>query len=144
MKLNKKIIIIILSIVLLITEIILFFILSGNKKVYCEINNEKINSQINIKLNNSIKINYNYKFDRMDNAVDKYDGLKKYLNLINIIDGVETNIEQKHLELNYYISIDLNKISKDDYELLGIKDLMKNKSKKDIINYYKKQNFECK
>lgn len=144
MKLNKKIIILYISLVFLIIGIILFCVLNNVKKVYCQINNENNKSQINIKLNKSIKTYYNYSFDTMDSVVDKYDDFKKYLNLINNIEGVETDIEQEELKLNYYININLNKISKDDYELLGIKDLMKNKTKKDIISYYEKQSFECK
>lgn len=131
-------------IVILIIGSVLFVISNNNKKIYCELDKNNFNSQIYFKLNENIKINYNQEFITMDNAVDKYDEIKDYLKLINNIDGVETNIEQEQLKLNYYININLNKISKDDYELLGIKDLMKNKTKKDIISYYEKQSFECK
>ena len=130
--------------VILIIGSILLVISINNKKIYCELDKSNYNSQIYYKLNENIKINYNHEFIIMDNAVDKYDEINNYLKLINNIDGVETNIEQEQLKLNYYININLNKISKDNYELLGIKDLMKNKIKKDIISYYEKNNYSCK
>jgi len=144
MKDKKRIILIFMLTVILIIGSILLVISINNKKIYCELDKSNYNSQIYYKLNENIKINYNHEFIIMDNAVDKYDEINNYLKLINNIDGVETNIEQEQLKLNYYININLNKISKDNYELLGIKDLMKNKIKKDIISYYEKNNYSCK
>lgn len=116
----------------------------NNKKIYCELDKSNYNSQIYYKLNENIKINYNHEFITMDNAVDKYDEINNYLKLINNIDGVETNIEQEKLKLNYFININLEKISKDDYELLDINNILESNRKKEIIEYYEKQGYTCK
>lgn len=145
MNINKKIILLIfISIILLIVGSLLFIISNKNKKIYCELEKKNYKSQINLNLDESIKINYDYVFESMDNAVDKYDEIKSYLKLIDNIDGVDTNINQEELKLNYFININLNKVSKKDYDLLDIKDLMNNNTKKDIINYYEKINYSCK
>ena len=67
-----------------------------------------------------------------------------YVDLINKLDGVDANINQNKNETEYSINIDINKVSKDDYQLLEIEDIIKLKEKKDIIKYYEDLGYACK
>ena len=58
-----------------------------------------------------------------------------YVDLINKLDGVDANINQNKNEIEYSINIDINKVSKDDYQLLEI-DKIIYLTDKEVKEYY--------
>lgn len=140
MKLNKKTLLVIISIILVITLILL---LNRKNNILCELNKNSIKEKINVELNKKIIFTYNYKFDTMDETVDKYDSINSNLKRIKEIEAVHTNIEQIEKNINYSINIDLTKVKDNDYKILNITEIIKLKEKKEIIEYYEKQGFTC-
>ena len=66
-----------------------------------------------------------------------------YVDLINKLDGVDANINQNKNEIEYSINIDINKVSKDDYQLLEI-DKIIYLTDKEVKEYYEDLGYACK
>lgn len=127
----------------IIVSIILYFLLNKEKELVC-VNKENDNKiTYKIILNKKISISYDLNYKTMDEVVDNYDNVKAYLNIIKNNDGVETNIKQEEKNLSYSIDYDVKKINEKDYDLYGIKDIVKLKNNKDIIKYFEDMNYKC-
>ena len=147
MKTNKKHIIIIFLSILIIVSIIMYFMLNKERKLVCvnKINDKKITYKILFKKNiKNLNIKYDLNYKTMDEVVDNYDNVKAYLDIIKKNEGVITNIEQEEKKLTYYINYDMKKINQKDYDLYGIKDIVKLNNEKDIIKYFNDKKYECK
>lgn len=147
MKTNKKYIIIILLLTFIIVSIILYFLLDKEKELVCvnKENNNKITYKVVFKKNiKSLNIDYVLNYKTMDEVVDNYDNVKAYLDIIKKNEGVLTNIKQEEKKLTYYINYDIKKINEKDYDLYGIKDIVKLNNEKDIIKYFNDKKYECK
>lgn len=147
MKTSKKYIIIIFLSILIIVSIILCFMLNKERELVCvnKINDNKITYKIVFKKNiKNLNIKYDLNYKTMDEVVDNYDNVKAYLDIIKKNEGVITNIEQEEKKLTYYINYDMKKINQKDYDLYGIKDIVKLNNEKDIIKYFNDKKYECK
>lgn len=142
MKVKKKFLILII-ILFIILCVVFCYLFNNKKELICV--NEKNNKKITYKivLNNRISINYDLNYKTMDEVVDNYDNVKAYLDIIKNNDGVETNIKQAEKNLSYKIDYDIKKINEKDYDLYGIKDIVKLKNNKDIIKYFQDKNYKC-
>ena len=147
MKTSKKYIIIIFLSILIIVSIILYFMLNKERELVCvnKINDNKITYKIVFKKNiKNLNIKYDLNYKTMDEVVDNYDNVKAYLDIIKKNEGVITNIEQEEKKLTYFMNFDMKKINQKDYDLYGIKDIVKLNNEKDIIKYFNGKKYECK
>ena len=147
MKTNKKYIIIILLLIFIIVSIILYFMLNKERKLVCvnKENDNKITYKVVFKKNiKNLNIKYDLNYKTMDEVVDNYDNVKAYLDIIKKNEGVITNIEQEEKSLKYNVNYDIRKINEKDYDLYGIKDIVKLNNKKDIIKYFSNKEYVCK
>lgn len=144
---NNKIKLISLILILLIGS--LYILKKENKKITCVNESDGLNTKILInykkKITNiSYKYVYIYKDGQMEDAVDKYDSIKSFVDLLTNIEGVNANVDQEYLNIFYNLDVDFEVLKKEYYGLFNIQDLLSLKNKQDIINYYNKQNFTCK
>lgn len=147
MKTNKKYVIMMLLLTFIIVSIILYFMLNKERELVCvnKINDNKITYKIVFKKNiKNLNIKYDLNYKTMDEVVDNYDNVKAYLDIIKKNEGVITNIEQEEKKLTYYMNYDMKKINQKDYDLYGIKDIVKLNNEKDIIKYFNDKKYECK
>ena len=131
----------------IIVSIILYFMLNKERELVCvnKENDNKITYKVVFKKNiKSLNIDYDLNYKTMDEVVDNYDNVKAYLDIIKKNEGVITNIEQEGKNLTYYINYDIKKINQKDYDLYGIKDIVKLNNEKDIIKYFNDKKYECK
>ena len=142
MKIKKKFLILII-ILFIILCVVFCYLFNNKKELICV--NEKNDNIITYKiiLNKKINISYDLNYKTMDEVVDNYDNVKAYLDIIKNNDGVETNIKQEEKKLSYSIDYDVKKINEKDYDLYGIKDIVKLKNNKDIIKYFEDMNYKC-
>ena len=143
---NKVKLIICLILILLIGS--LYILKKENKKITCVNESDGLNTKILInykkKITNiSYKYIYIYKEGQMEDAVDKYDSIKSFVDLLTNIEGVSANVDQEYLNVFYNLDVDFEVLKKEYYDLLNIQDLLFLKNKQDIINYYNEQNFTC-
>ena len=108
-------------------------------------NDNKITYKVVFKKNiKNLNIKYDLNYKTMDEVVDNYDNVKAYLDIIKKNEGVITNIEQEEKSLKYNVNYDIRKINEKDYDLYGIKDIVKLNNKKDIIKYFSNKEYVCK
>ena len=143
MKIKKKFLILII-ILFIILCVVFCYLFNNKKELICV--NEKNDNKITYKivLNKNISISYDLNYKTMDEVVDNYDNVKAYLDIIKKNEGVLTNIKQEEKHLSYDINYDIKKINEKDYDLYGIKDIVKLNNEKDIIKYFNDKKYECK
>lgn len=147
MKTNKKYVIMMLLLTFIIVSIILYFMLNKERELVCvnKENDNKITYKVVFKKNiKNLNIKYDLNYKTMDEVVDNYDNVKAYLDIIKKNEGVITNIEQEEKSLKYNVNYDIRKINEKDYDLYGIKDIVKLSNEKDIIKYFNDKKYECK
>lgn len=147
MKTNKKYVIMMLLLTFIIVSIILYFMLNKERELVCvnKENDNKITYKVVFKKNiKNLNIKYDLNYKTMDEVVDNYDNVKAYLDIIKKNEGVITNIEQEEKSLKYNVNYDIRKINEKDYDLYGIKDIVKLNNKKDIIKYFSNKEYVCK
>ena len=115
MKTNKKYVIMMLLLTFIIVSIILYFMLNKERELVCvnKENDNKITYKVVFKKNiKNLNIKYDLNYKTLDELVDNYDNVIRFLRLVSCKEGV--NIGLRHISLSTCGVVDkIYKLSKE-------------------------------
>ena len=140
--------IIILTIILVLVIGVLFLIKGTNsaKTLICLYDEGQSITKFVLDTNKEdhlIKLEFENNFDSIEEAVNKYDSTKLYLDIIAKNKKIETSIDQNKNGLYYSISGKLADFTKDYLIPSEIKDALDFKDIEDFKKYYESLKYQC-
>jgi len=137
-----------LLIVILIITIPIFIKKKENDTLKLTCTYEHVNHTITQQLTQrhkewNIKIKYTHVSNNMDDAVNRFDVYKKYLEILESNLKIQTNIIQDEYTVIYEISGNLSDFKDDSMVPSEIVKIVKYQSIDEFKKYYKESNYKC-
>jgi len=138
----------ILAFILVLVIGVLFLIKGTNssKKLTCIYDTDKSNTKFVLETNKDdylIKLEFENNFDSIDDAVNKYDSTKLYMDIIAKNEKIQTSIDQNKNGLYYSISGKLTDFTEDYLIPNEIKDVIQFKDIEDFKKHYESLKYQC-